>query len=431
MNDKFPILIVDDISDNLLALKALLERKDVDIYKATSGTVALELMMEHDFCLAILDVNMPGMSGFELAELMRGSKKTKNIPIIFVTATAKEQNFSFKGYESGAVDFLLKPLDSHAMKSKVNIFIELYQQKKELKNQLVTIAGLLTDLNKSKEDAEKANAAKTQFLAHMSHEIRSPVGAVLGFTDLMKNPANTPEKNHDYMIIVERNSRQLLKLIDDILDLSKVEAGKMTIENIPFSLAEMLAGFISIMKDKAEKKGIQFYFNAETLIPDKICCDSFRLQQILTNIVGNAIKFTNTGSVEMNIAFTNPVLKFTIKDSGAGFTKEQQSKLFQPFSQADTSTNRKFGGTGLGLVLSKHLVELLGGKIEIVESTEDRGSTFLIELNSELLPQAKLVGKEALTTITGAVPVFQANSNVLQGLKVLLVDDSLDRIESG
>jgi response regulator RpfG family c-di-GMP phosphodiesterase len=132
--DQTKILLVDNLKDNLLALEWLLKRDDVEIFKANSGNDALELMVPHEFALALIDVNMPGMSGFELAELMRGTNQTKNIPIIFVTATAKDQSFSFKGYESGAVDFLLKPLDTHAVKSKVSIFIEFYRQKRSKKH---------------------------------------------------------------------------------------------------------------------------------------------------------------------------------------------------------------------------------------------------------------------------------------------------------
>ena len=185
------ILIVDDLKDNLLALEALLRRDDVEIFKARTGTEALEFLIPHEFALALIDVQMPGMSGFELAEFMRGTKKTKNIPIIFVTATAKDQSFSFKGYESGAVDFLLKPLDSHAVKSKVNIFIEIYRQKNMLKNQLETITGLLEAVNLSKKEAEEANESKTQFLANMSHEIRTPMSAILGYSELLVNPEQT------------------------------------------------------------------------------------------------------------------------------------------------------------------------------------------------------------------------------------------------
>src|SRR5476651_184586 len=152
------ILLVDNLKDNLLALEWLLKRDDVEIFKANSGNDALELMVPHEFALALIDVNMPGMSGFELAELMRGTNKTKDIPIIFVTATAKDQSFSFKGYESGAVDFLLKPLDTHAVKSKVSIFIELYRQKKEQEE-------LLRKLKKTQGELEQAIQIRDEFMS--------------------------------------------------------------------------------------------------------------------------------------------------------------------------------------------------------------------------------------------------------------------------
>jgi|GEM_PF-394353 len=550
---KAKILLVDDRPENLLALGALLEDPRVEIVKAESGAVALSLIVDHEFALAILDVRMPGMSGFELAELMRGANKTKNVPIIFVTANSKEQNFSFKGYEIGAVDFLIKPLDSHAVKSKVSIFVDLYQQKKELKSSDSKFRGLLesapdsivivnedgkielvnkqTDtlfgydrseligqpmkmllperfrnthvhhrsgytsapssrpmgkrpnlygrrkdgtefsvdislspletetgtlfsaairdiseqtanqerqqkllealtkaeeaLNHAKNEAERANAAKTQFLAHMSHEIRTPIGAILGFADLMKNPANSLEENRNYMTVVERNSKLLLRLIDDILDLSKVEAGQITVENIQFSLADMLADFISVMNLKAEEKGIKFRFNPVTPIPDVIRSDPFRLRQILANIVGNAIKFTENGYVELKVAFANPILKFMVKDTGVGISELQESRLFQPFSQADASITRKFGGTGLGLILSRRLAESLGGKLEFVAS-KGSGSTFVAEIKSELLPHAKFVGKAELSVISGGLTSFQDSRKALSGLKVLLVEDSPD-----
>lgn len=423
---KYKILIVDDVENNLLALNAILERDDVKVYQALSGTLALEMMLEHDFCLAILDVRMPGMSGFQLAEFMRGSKKTKNVPIIFVTATAKEQNFSFKGYESGAVDFLLKPLDTQAVQSKANVFIELFKQKKDLKDQLETIAGLIQSLTNSKDAAERANVSKTQFLANMSHEIRTPIGAILGFADLMKNPANTAEENQNYIAIVDRNSQQLLRLIDDILDLTKAEAGWMAIDPIEFSLSDLLTEFTSIMTFKAEEKGIAFRLTNETHIPDFIKADNGRLRQVLNNIVGNALKFTTKGGVEMKIAFENPILRFTVVDTGVGITAEQECKLFKAFGQADSSTTRNFGGTGLGLVLSRRIAEALGGKLELSACQENLGSTFVIEINSPLLPNAKLVGRETLKTMISEAVGYRKDGSVLLGIKVLLVEDSPD-----
>jgi len=164
-NDQVKIILVDDLKDNLLALEGLLRRDDIAIFKAKSGTEALEFMMSHEFALALIDVQMPGMSGFELAELMRGAKKTKNIPIIFVTATAKDQSFLFKGYESGAVDFLLKPLDTHAVKSKVNIFIELYQQKMKQEE-------LLSKLKITQGQLEEALAIREDLMSIASDELK-------------------------------------------------------------------------------------------------------------------------------------------------------------------------------------------------------------------------------------------------------------------
>lgn len=424
--DKFKILIVDDVSENLFALNALLQRDDVIILKALSGYLALELMMKHDFCLTFIDVQMPEMNGFELAELMRGSNKTKNIPIIFVTATAKEQGFSFKGYESGAVDFLLKPLDPFAVKSKMNIFVEIFHQKMELKNQLETITRLVGDLNHSKEEAEKANSSKTQFLANMSHEIRTPLGAILGFLDLLKNPVCTVEEKENYIVIVERNSQQLLSLINDILDLSKVEAGKMSIEKINFSLNEMLQDLTSLMTFKAKEKGIEFHLKTDTLIPEFVASDPVRVRQIISNIAGNAVKFTEKGCVELRVSFTEPILKLTIKDTGAGISKDQVCKLFQPFAQADSSTTRKFGGTGLGLILSRRLAEALDGKLDLLESKDGQGSTFLIELKTPAALEAKVSELSQRNVLKPIPHGLSKNGQSLNHLNVLLVEDSLD-----
>jgi signal transduction histidine kinase len=425
---KTKILIVDDVRANLIALSALLARDDVDVLQADSGNKALDLLMKHDFCLAFLDVQMPDMNGFELAELMRGAKRTMHVPIIFVTATAKDQKFSFKGYESGAVDFLLKPLDTHAVKCKANIFIDLYRQKLEIKEQLQTISVLVESLTAAKLEAEHANSVKSQFLANMSHEIRTPIGAILGFTDLMKNPFNTVEENQQFTMIVERSSQHLLRLIDDILDLAKVECGKLTIEAVTISFSEMLANFVLLMEIKAKEKGIEFILTFETRIPDKIMIDPLRLRQILSNIVGNAIKFTDHGHVEVKVAFTDPVLTFCVKDTGIGLSSFQAANIFKPFGQADSSTTRKFGGTGLGLVLSRNLAEILGGRLELAESATGIGSTFLIEVRTPLLLGAKLVGRDDIKFV-GQSPVnFVPKTLALSGLAVLVVDDAPDNV---
>ncbi len=373
----------------------------------------------NDECGAVI-VSEEGIDISEIDEFLECLKQQpawSDIPILLLTSNDVTQAFELFS-KSGNISLLERPFSRLTLIRSVEVALRARRKQYEVRD-------LLQALNNAKDEAERANLSKTQFLANMSHEIRTPIGAILGFTDLMKNPANAPEENLNYMGIVERNSQQLLRLIDDILDLSKVEAGKMTIEQIEFSFAEMLTDFIAVMAFKAGEKGIGFQFDVESKVPDILYTDPVRLRQILTNTVGNALKFTDKGSVEFCVHYEEPCLKFVVKDTGVGISKEQQSRLFQPFAQADTSTTRKFGGTGLGLVLSRRLSENLGGKLELQESDPHFGSTFVIVINSPLLPHAKLVGKEALV-YSATQPRTLNRSRALTGLKVLLVEDSPD-----
>ena len=235
--DKVKILLVDDLKDNLLALEGLLGRDDVEILKAKSGTDALELMVLHEFALALIDVQMPGMSGFELAELMRGTNKTRNVPIIFVSATAKDQSFSFKGYESGAVDFLLKPLDSHAVKSKANIFIELQRKTNELK--------------KIQAQLEQALQIRDEFMSIASHELKTPLTSLKLQAQLRKHnlqkgdpSAFTSERLTKMFDADERQLDRITHLIDDMLDITRISSGKLSINLEQFDLCELVRDLV-------------------------------------------------------------------------------------------------------------------------------------------------------------------------------------------
>ncbi len=304
-------------------------------------------------------------------------------------------------------------------------FIRSVQVALRSREKQIEVRNLLNDLKKSKEDADKANLAKSHFLANMSHEIRTPIGAIMGFIDLLKSDRSTDEEKATYMTIIDRNSQQLLHLIDDILDLSKVEAGKLIVEKIPFKLTDLLADFGSIMTFKAAAKGIKFKTFIETLIPDEIISDPVRLRQILSNIVGNAIKFTSFGSVTMHVSFHNNSLDFLVVDTGVGLSENQISRLFQPFVQADTSTTRKYGGTGLGLVLSRSLAQSLGGNIRLMKSQPGLGSTFLIRLTPQLTNATIFVGQSAIT-LDHIFSTDRSEAARLQGLRILLVEDSPD-----
>jgi PAS domain S-box-containing protein len=296
--------------------------------------------------------------------------------------------------------------------------------------------GTCTDISESRElssqkdnalkSAELANNAKSAFLANMSHEIRTPLGAIMGFVELLKDESLTRQDTHDYLGVIERNSTQLLRIIDDILDLSKVEAGKMLIEHIDFSLLEVLADFSSLMGFRARENGIDFKVTAQTEIPDPVNSDPTRIRQILNNVVGNAIKFTQKGKVELFVLFEDNYLTFRVVDTGRGITKEQAAELFQPFSQADVSTTRKFGGTGLGLVLTKKLCEALGGDFWLEHSELGVGSTFVARFQVSVPLDSKMIRGSRFGFTTEPARSALARKQQLAGMKILVVEDSPD-----
>lgn len=282
------------------------------------------------------------------------------------------------------------------------------------------------ELENTRLQAERASQAKSAFLANMSHEIRTPLGAIMGFVDLLKESGLDHDEVANYLAIIDRNSHHLLRIIDDILDLTKVEAGKMVIENLEFSLIQFMADFSSLTGMKARENGIVFEFTASTLLPEFIISDPTRLRQILSNIVGNAVKFTEKGRVELAVSYDGGHLEFRVMDTGRGISKEQRSSLFQAFSQADPSTTRKFGGTGLGLILTKNLSQALGGDFVLIESEIGKGSTFAVNIQVKTPANVKLVPLKAVRIAPDSDIRINPNDIDLTGFDILLVEDSPD-----
>jgi PAS domain S-box-containing protein len=282
------------------------------------------------------------------------------------------------------------------------------------------------EIKQAREAADNANSAKSAFLANMSHEIRSPLGAIMGFVGLLKDEQISPVETQEYLGVIERNSHQLLRIIDDILDLSKVEAGKMLVEQIDFSLLEVLADFSSLMGFRARENGIDFSLRADTALPDPIISDPTRLRQILTNIVGNAIKFTKKGLVELIVSYESNLLRFLVKDSGVGISTEESGRIFQAFGQADISTTRKFGGTGLGLVLTKRLSQALGGDFWLESSQVGIGSIFIAEIRIDTPSDFSFIQGSRFKFSTKPVVSQQEENTLLNGKTILVVEDSPD-----
>ena len=286
-------------------------------------------------------------------------------------------------------------------------------------------------LEQGMADAQEASRAKSEFLANMSHEIRTPMTAIIGYADLLLDPETTPTERLTHIQTIRRNGEHLLGILNDILDLSKIEAGKMTVEQVRCSPSMIIVDVASLMRVRAKEKGLFFEVHYQTPIPETIQSDPTRIRQVLMNLVGNAIKFTASGGIRIlarceNVDSASPTLTLEVVDTGIGLSEPQVAQLFQPFVQADTSTTRKFGGTGLGLAICRRLAHILGGDISI-DSSPGRGSSFQLTIAAGSLHGVKMFEElhEAGIPETG---VALTNDQAIEALScnVLLAEDGLD-----
>ena len=382
-SEKFNILIVDDRPENLLTLENILDSPDLHVVKAHSGNEALGLMVEQNFALVLLDVQMPVMDGFEVAELMRNNEQTRHIPIIFVTAISTERKHIFQGYDAGAVDYLYKPLDLEILKSKIHSFIEFFKHKQKLQQTTNKLEKTVEELHKAKQIAEEATKAKSSFLANMSHEIRTPLNGIIGMADLMMQDELT-DLQRERLADLKSSGESLLEIINEILDISKIEAEKLELEKMEFNIREMLEKVVRLLSVKTLKTDIELVASITPDMPKTVTGDPTRLRQVLINLLGNSIKFTKQGEIGVHIIKQKETdnkitLEFAIEDTGVGIPEEKQEKLFQSYEQAEKSTTREYGGTGLGLPISKRIVDLMGGNLR-VKSTVGKGSRFFFEV---------------------------------------------------
>ena len=391
------LLIVDDLPENLLALEALIKRDDREVFKALSADEALSLLLQHDFALAILDVQMPGMNGFELAELMRGTEKTRSIPIIFVSAAGRERNYAFTGYESGAVDFLHKPLDPHAVKSKVNVFVDLYRQSKAMKEQVIALEqsrreqeALLQQLQATRSELEQAVRMRDDFMSIVAHEVRTPLNGLILETQLRKmhlDRDNAAAFSLDKMrAMVERDERQiksLIRLIEDMLDVSRIRTGKLSIRPSRFDLTVLVQELLRNFQPQIAAAECTLNCTAEPSVHGH--WDEFRIEQVVSNLLTNALRYGGKGPIDVRVYKTAEHACVEVQDHGIGISEENQQRIFQQFERV--SSKMVVSGLGLGLFISEQIVTAHGGSIT-VNSRLNEGALFRV-----CLPFQKTVGQ--------------------------------------
>ena len=355
-------LLVDDVEENLIALEALLQRDDVDILKASSGPEALELLLQHsDVALALLDVQMPDMNGFELAELIRGSERTRHVPLIFMTAGSRDQNWQFKGYETGAVDFLYKPIDPHMLINKANVFFELQHQKRAIAREL--------------HERTEALRINEMFMAVLSHDLRGPLSAILASAMVLQRPQDA-DKVPSIAAKIQSSGRRMGRMIEDLLDVTRArQTGGLVVQCLPMDLAVAAQRTVQEIRDSHPDRVVDVTQSGDL----QGLWDGERLCQVLSNLLGNAM---HHGAVDRPVVLhldggDADVVAFSVANGGV-IPSELVPHLFDPFRGRARTGVGQHQGLGLGLYIVQQLVLAHDGRIEVC--SRDGTTTFRVLL---------------------------------------------------
>jgi len=403
-NMREKIILVDDIKSNLDQGRSILD-PFYQVYPAASAEKMFKYLEKFIPDLILLDIEMPEMNGYEALKMLKADKNYAGIPVIFLTAKSDEES-EHKGFELGAADYMSKPFSAPLLLKRIENQLLIVRQTKELKEALIK--------------AENASLAKGNFLSNMSHEIRTPMNAIIGMTQIAAKSDDINKLKY-CLSMIDNSSAHLLGIINNILDMSKIEADRLELENIPFSIETMLTKINNLIMEKIVVKNIKFNVILSQNLGGYYIGDELRLSQVIVNLLSNAVKFTPEGGAvdimidEIDKKDNYSFLRFTVKDTGMGMTEEQRNKLFNAFVQAESSTSREFGGTGLGLTISKSIVEKMDGRIW-VESEFGKGSSFIFEIKLEQTTNE-------ITTDPGAVLKHTEETPDFSGITLLLAED--------
>ncbi len=404
------ILLIDDDPAVPELVEAILADEGAAVTSASTAAEAVRCLGLSEFDLILLDLGLPDMSGFDLLQVLRSQEEFQRVPILLVSALYGTED-KVRCFDLGANDYISKPYAGPELRARVRSLLKMKLLQDQLRSNI-------EKLERARQAAEEATSAKSEFLAHMSHEIRTPMNGVLGMARLLMETALTTNQK-ELVDLVHTSASTLLMIVNDILDLSKIESGKMQLEKQPFNLRSVFEEVAGMLRPRADEKKIRFSIEINDAVPVMLVGDALRLRQILVNLAGNALKFTEAGQVTLHAHLTTPrvatssrcSLHISVRDTGIGIPEDRMGLLFKSFGQTDASISRRFGGTGLGLTISKSLAELMGGRMW-AESVHGQGSTFHFT--------AELEAVIPLLAIPESSPVSQ-----LEGMKILIVEENL------
>ena len=414
-DDGVNILLVDDRPDKLMALEIVLGSLGQNLVLAHSGTEALRHLLQQEFALIVLDVSMPGMDGFETASLIRQRSNSALTPIIFISAINHSEIHLSRGYSLGAVDYIPAPIVPEILRAKVSFFIELHRKTEQLKRQAEMRVQLLRE-QAARAEAEAANNAKDRFIAMLSHELRTPLTPILFASSILSQDPTVPDRIREELKIITRNVELEARLIDDLLDVTRISQGKLNLAFETADVHELLQSALRICSREISTKNLTVQLVLQAT-EHRIRADAARLQQVFWNLIQNAVKFTPPDG-QITLRSNNPRntwFRLEVIDSGIGITSDALSRIFDPFEQAGGSG---FGGLGLGLSISKAIVELHGGKIFASSAGADHGARFVIELPNVVSCTIERPFPQTDPPIQKRVP----------NPRILLVDDHADSV---
>jgi signal transduction histidine kinase len=392
--EKPKILVVNDDAASLLALTSLLDQwateTNYEVMAARSGQEALRQVLLHDFAVILLDVNMPGMDGFETAEAIHQRARSADIPIIFVTAFLADEIDRLKAYQRGAADFLFTPVIPQILHAKVSVFVALAMKNEELKRQASKLSQRTTELTatnkrltremEERQAAERSNHAKDEFLAMLGHELRNPLSAISSAASLIGLAGAGPDTIGRAKVIIQRQSQHLSRIVDDLLDLSRAMSGKILLSRQPLEVSALVSACLDTFKATGRTGN---YLLDIDLAPGWVDGDPTRLEQIATNLIDNALKYTPPGgNIDISLAHDDArdQVVLTVRDSGVGIAPDLLPHVFDVFVQGSITIDRSQGGLGIGLALVRRLAELHGGSVSAHSAGTGNGSTFVIRL---------------------------------------------------